>query len=132
MFGGVQWGTTIAAIVLNCTQLFTQIHKVGFSNFKAIMTGGEGFKGFLKTMWTGIKADFSAVFGKGLNFGQRLKAIWNIVVLNQSGDFSLKNSYKEYLKSITKIRPNAKCYERINGKYVPKSDDLINYLKKRD
>lgn len=132
IFGGVKWGATIAATVLNFTQLFTEIHKVGFSTFKGTLTQGEGFKGFLKTAWTGIKNDFSSIFGKGKTIGQRAKAAWNIIVLNQSGDFSFKQSISTYRageKIITAVNTVGK--DTTTGKYVAKSDYAKKALEKR-
>ena len=98
MFAGLEWGATIAAVALSFVQLGTQIAKVGLKNF---LTGGQkGFANIMKyhfkTFANGIKADFKSVFGKGLKAGDRLKAVWNIAVLNQSGDFSFKQSVLNY------------------------------------
>lgn len=125
MFAGLQWGATIAAAALSIVQLGTQIAKVGFKGF---ITGGE--KGFFniikyhaKTIFNGIKADFKSVFGKGLKVGERLKAVWNIVVLNQSGDFSLRNSILDYRNTRTIMTIKAKPGG--NSKYVTWDGDEL-------
>ncbi|MBD5111510.1 MAG: hypothetical protein HDT42_03110 [Ruminococcaceae bacterium] len=131
IFGGVKWGATIAAIVLNFAQLFTEIHKVGLSTFKETLTHGEGFKGFLKTAWEGIKNDFSSIFGKGKTIGQRAKAAWNIIVLNQSADFSFRQSISAYRageKIITAVNTVGKDSA---GQYVAKSDFAKEALESR-
>lgn len=133
IFGGVKWGSTISAMVLNFGQLFTQIHKVGFPNFMKTLTGGEGFKGFLKGMWNGVKKDFTSVFGKGKSMGQRVKAVWNIVVLNQDGEFGFKQSINAYRNGGEKIitAVNTIGFDDDSGKYIAKSDFAKDALESR-
>lgn len=130
MFAGLQWGSTIAAAALSLVQLGTQIAKVGFKTF---ITGGqEGFanimKYHLKTLFGGIKADFKSVFGKGLKMGDRLKAVWNIVVLNQSGDFSFKNSILDYRNGEKVITAVTNVGFDDNSNLVVKSDSAAQAL----
>lgn len=133
LFAGVEWGATIAATAVGLYSLGSQIAKVGLKSF---LTGGQ--KGFgnivkyhFKNIVNGIKADFKSVFGKDLKFGQRAKAVWNIVVLNQSGDFNFKQSILDFRSgaSIMRVSDNSK-HIGINddGTLYPKSDELKNAL----
>lgn len=112
MFAGLKWGTTIAAVALSVVQLGKQISKVGLKSFHP-----------MRSFLNGIKSDLDSVFlGKGLKFGDRLKAAFNIIVLNQSGDFSFKQSvfnYKNGDKVITAVK---KLGFDDNNKLVIKSD----------
>lgn len=130
MFAGIQWGSTIAATALSLVQLGTQIAKVGFKGF---ITGGQ--KGFFniikyhaKTIFNGIKADFKSIFGKGLKVGERLKAVWNIVVLNQSGDFNFKNSILDYRNGEKVITAVTNVGFDDNNSLVVKSDTAAQAL----
>ena len=133
IFGGVKWGSTIAATALSFYNLGKEIGKVGLKQF--LTNGQKGFvnilKSHLKNFWNGMASDFTSVFGKGKTFGSRLKAVWNIVVLNQSGDFSFKGSINAYRNGDKIIRvgldsPDVSIDE--NGKFVPKSDELKKAL----
>ena len=132
IFGGVKWGSLAAATILNFAQLFTQIHKVGLPTFMKTLTGGEGFKGLLKTAWNGIKSDCGAIFGKGHSMGQRVKAVFNIVVLNQDGEFSFKNSINAYRNGGEKIITAVSNlgYDDDNN-FIAKSEYARDALSKR-
>lgn len=133
LFAGLQWGTTIAAVALSFVQLGAQIGKVGLKSF---LTGGEKgiwniAKYHFKNFANGIKSDFKSIFGKGLKMGDRLKATWNIVVLNQSGDFNLNQSIMSYQSGEAIIRAGSSSKHIMldeQGNYVPKSQELKDVL----
>lgn len=132
LFAGVEWGATIAATAVGLYSLGSQIAKVGLRNF---LTGGE--KGFgnivkyhFKNLAKGIKADWDSVFGHNLKFGQRAKAVWNIVVLNQSGDFNFKQSILDFRQEAQSIIRKTKHIEwdNDNNLIYAKSDKLKDAL----
>lgn len=132
IFGGLQWGSSIASVALSFVDLGGQIIKVGLKGF---LTGGEKgianiFKFHAKNIFNGIKADFKAIFGKGLGIKNRLKAVINIFVFNQSGDFSLSGSVTSYRTSLRintiKAKPGGK------SKYVVWEGDQLKAKDKSD
>lgn len=121
MFAGLEWGATIAAVALSFVELGTQIAKVGLKNF---LTGGE--KGLLNIAKYHLK-----------NLANGIKAAWNIIVFNQSGDFSLRESIASYRASqegislfrAKKVGSKSENVEWIGDQLVAKEgSDLRNWI----
>ena len=131
IFAGIEWGATIASIGLSLVQLGGQIAKVGLKNF---LTGGQKglgniLKHHAKTLFNGLKADWNSIFGSGLKFGDRCKALWNIVVLNQSGDFNFKQSILDYRNGEKVITAVTNVGFDDNHNVVIKSDSAAQALE---
>ena len=127
IYRGVRAGTTIAATVLSVYQLCGAIGEVGLKTF---LTGGQkGFFNILKyhaqTFWNGIVTDWNSIFGSGIGFTGRLKAAFNIIVLNQSADFNFGDSIRTFRSphSVIRISNNSPDIDITpDGRYVPKGE----------
>lgn len=132
VFTGIELGSTIAASVISIYSLGTQVGKVGVKHF---LTGGEKglniVKYHAKNIISGFKDDISAIVGPNLRFGERMHAAWNIIVLNQSGDFNFSESISAFRNGQRVIRlgkNNPYVELDADGNYIPKGE-LVDALR---